>query len=91
MLAYFYKGHHVGIWQDQSNDPTWVERTAGSLGHNIKDVEVFHCPAVRSDTPYFFDENKCLVTQKEIVDFEGKKVVIWNTPIILEKFYPING
>ncbi|MFN8741543.1 MAG: hypothetical protein ACK5YR_16580 [Pirellula sp.] len=91
MKAYFYQNKHIGIWQNQINDPTWITRTAQSLGHNLNYVEIYECPAIRSDEPYFFDENKCLVTQKEIVDFEGNKIVTWNTPIILEKLYPING
>jgi hypothetical protein len=91
MLAYFYQGNHVGIWQDQSSDPTWVQRTAGSLGHSLAQVEVYRCPAVRSDTAYFFDEQKRLVTQKEIIEVEGQRVFLWNEPITLEKFYPITG
>ena len=92
MLAYFHKNIFIGLWQDQSQDETWLERTARALGHQVSDVEVYQCPPLRSDAAYYFDENKNLVVQAsaESMEIEGvvQKVYSWHPPQVLTKIHP---
>lgn len=92
MLAWFYKGEFFGMWQDQSHEDKWVERTAISLGHKINDVEVYRCPALRNDESHYFDEQKRLVLGSKstvVVDGQPQTVFEWGAPQELERFYPL--
>jgi hypothetical protein len=94
MLAYFYKGVFIGMWQDQRDNKDWLPTTIKALGHDKKDVEVYDCPPIKTNTPYYFDENKKLVVQESVTILDANKKQIeakqWNDSKLSlgKKFHP---
>lgn len=91
MLAYFYKGEFVGMWQDQSSQPGWVDQTAIALGHQKADVEVYFCDPMPNNQSFYFNEDRELVLgEKSTMEIDGEMqtVMNWADPIPLQRFFP---
>lgn len=89
MIALFSKGYFIDLWQEQQ-DPAWLQNTATALGVRVDEIELYNCPAIRSDMEYYFNSERQLVLQEDPAlypDDAEPGEIIWAAPITLEKIF----